>query len=455
MRNIMKRLKKIGIALALGAALITGSLSGVAAPVPQCKAAIVTRYYLYVDNYTYEVTAEQYEGAVSRQNDEKELVRYLREILGDRLPSTFSTVSGKVVTAYENDNGDETEENSDFVIRNGVLTSYRGEAAEVTIPEGVTTISSLAFCSPKIKCVRIPSCVKAIRRYAFYRCSSLKYIVFDKENTTLDNNIIFECNKLTNIVAPKGSKAYQYAQENDILVTTTEAPQCNVSHSYLLVGDKEKNTILNNIYGVKWKSNKSKIVSVSKGGTIKAKKKGKATITATVNGKDYHYQVTVYNKSMNKRIKQIVKSCIRKGMSKYDKVKAVHNWMIRNVKYDYYRFQTGTIPNVSHTAKGALIKKVAVCDGYAHAFKMIMKKLKIPCKFVVGSSQGVGHGWNMVKLGGKWYHVDVTFDDPIVNNSNTNTVPRYSYFLKSSSTMSRSHIWKKSKYPKCTSKKYE
>ena len=216
-----------------------------------------------------------------------------------------------------------------------------------------------------------------------------------------------------------------------------------------------RSTIFNNLQGVSWKSSKKKVVSVSRGGTIHAKQKGKATITATVNGKSYRYKVTVYNKSIKKRLHQITKSCIKKDMNRYEKVRAVHNWLIRNVKYDYYRYQTGSIPHVSHTAKGALIKKVAVCDGYAHAFQMIMKKLKIPCKFVVGSSQGIGHGWNMVKIGGKWYHVDVTFDDPIVNESNKNTIPRYTYFLKSSSTMKKSHKWKKSKYPKCTSKKYE
>ena len=86
---------------------------------------------------------------------------------------------------------------------------------------------------------------------------------------------------------------------------------------------------------------------------------------------------------------------------------------------------------------------------------MVMRKLRIPCRFVVGSSDGVGHGWNMVKLNNKWYHVDVTYDDPIINGSNKNKTPRYTYFLKSSSVMKKTHKWVKSKYPKCTSKKYD
>jgi len=152
---------------------------------------------------------------------------------------------------------------------------------------------------------------------------------------------------------------------------------------------------------------------------------------------------------------QIIKSVIKKDMTNYQKVQAVHNWMIRNVKYDYYSLKRGYVPSVSHTAKGALLKKVAVCDGYSRAFQMVMRKLKIPCRFVTGSSGSVGHAWNMVKLSGKWYHIDVTFDDPIINGTNTNKKPYYTYFLKSSSVMKKTHHFTASKYPKCNSKKYD
>lgn len=458
----MKRVRKIGGVLAIVVVLLCSTIATDVGPITKSRAALVVRYFLYVDNDTFEVTKEQYEQTRIRQNDEQALVQYLREILGERLPSSFSTVSGRVVTTTDtsmpsnNSLHEGNTEQSDFVINDGVLIRYQGQAEQVVIPDGVVSISSLAFYNnAKVKTVTIPASVKKIDKYAFFRCTELRYVVFSMENTELAENIIYECDKLTNIVAPKESKAYEYAGKNDLLVTTSSTPQCSVAHTYLLIGDKEKNVVLNNIHSVKWKSSKSKIVTVSKGGTIKAKRKGNATITATANGKKYTYKVTVYDKSVTKRVNQVIKSCIKKNMSNYDKVKAVHNWMIRNVKYDYYRLQTGTIPKISHKAEGALMKKIAVCDGYAHAFQMIMNKLKIPCKFVVGRSQGVGHAWNMVKLAGKWYHVDVTFDDPIVNKSNTNTTPRYNYFLKSSATMSKSHIWKKAKYPKCTSKKYE
>ena len=456
----MKRLKKIGVVF-LFLVSLTGGIAGGTGFHMTSQAAEVTRYYIYLDQIGYEVTKEQYEQVYSNQNDEQALLQCLKQILGDQMPASFSVVSGRVVSSDDGQTGSlipstmGSSDNSDFYIQDGVLVSYRGTSATVQIPDGVTKISSLAFYNDsKVKAVILPSSVTSVGKYAFARCSALRYVVFPKETVTLGNKVIYECSKLTNIVAPKGSKAYQYAKENNLVVTTGRDTKLSQTHCYLLPGDSEKNQLLNNIASVKWKSSKNSVITVSSAGTIKAKKKGTATVTATAGGEKYTCKVTVYGKTVGKRVNQIIKSVIRKDMTRYEKIKAVHNWMIRNVKYDYYHLLQGNIPKVAHTAKGALIKKVAVCDGYAHAFQMVMRKLKIPCRFVVGRSGGVGHGWNMVKLGGKWYHVDVTFDDPIINDSNTNTTPYYTYFLKSSSVMKKSHNWVKSKYPKCTSKKY-
>lgn len=455
----MIRLRKIGVVLLLLVSL-TGGIVGNTGYTLTSQAAEVTRYYIYLDQTGYEVTKEQYQQIYSNQNDQQALLQYLRLILGDRMPASFSVVYGRVVTSDDGQTAlipptTTVSDLSDYVIQEGVLVSYKGTSAIVQVPSGVTRISSLAFYNnSNVKAVILPSSVTSVEKYAFANCSSLKYIVFPKETVSFGSKIIYQCNKLTNIVAPKGSKAYRYAQNNNLVVTTGKSAKLSQSHCYLLVGDSQKNVLYNNISSVTWKSSKKSVVTVSSGGTLKAKKKGTATVTATAGGKEYTCKVTVYTKNVDMRVDQVIRSVIRKDMTRYEKVKAVHNWMIRNVKYDYYRLKQGYIPRVSHTAKGALVKKVAVCDGYAHAFQMIMKKLKIPCRFVVGSSEGVGHAWNMVKLGGKWYHVDVTFDDPIINGRNTNTTPYYTYFMKSSSVMKKSHNWVKSKYPKCTSKKY-
>ena len=226
--------------------------------------------------------------------------------------------------------------------------------------------------------------------------------------------------------------------------------------SLLLPGDTEKMPLFNSL-DAKYSSSNKKIVSVDKKGTIHAKKKGSATITAVCGTVKYHYKVKVYKKNQNERIKQIRKSeKLPGGKSRINRIKAVHDWMVRNISYDYNSYRKGRVPGVAHTSKGALIRKLCVCDGYAYGFLKVMKSMNIPCKVVHGTADGVSHAWNMVKIGKKWYHIDVTWDDPIIENSNANTVPNYTYFLKSTAYMkAHDHHFQEKKYPKCTSKKYD
>lgn len=71
---------------------------------------------------------------------------------------------------------------------------------------------------------------------------------------------------------------------------------------------------------------------------------------------------------------------------------------------------------MKHTSYGALVDGRAVCDGYSHAFQLLSKRLGINCTVVEGTSEfntdaEDGHMWNCIELGGKWYHIDVTWND--------------------------------------------
>lgn len=100
------------------------------------------------------------------------------------------------------------------------------------------------------------------------------------------------------------------------------------------------------------------------------------------------------------------------SMSAVEKALVVHDYLVQNCEYDYERFTTGTVPEISHTAYGALVNRMAVCDGYAQAYVYIMNhKLGIPCTIV--SSDPMNHAWNMIEIDGKWYHTDLTWDDPV------------------------------------------
>lgn len=111
-----------------------------------------------------------------------------------------------------------------------------------------------------------------------------------------------------------------------------------------------------------------------------------------------------------------------------DKVMAVHDYILDNVTYDN-NYIVGY-------AYGAIIEKRAVCQGYASAFQKILSKLGIEGRTVGGTSKGVSHKWNRVKLDDGWYFVDTTWDD----NDNINyPLKNYAYFLINSEILNRDH----------------
>ena len=125
----------------------------------------------------------------------------------------------------------------------------------------------------------------------------------------------------------------------------------------------------------------------------------------------------------------------------YQDIKMVHDYLVENLEYD----TSLSKPNI-YDIYGALVKKVAVCEGYARAFKYIMDEMQIPCVLVIGegtNSQGEteNHAWNYVQVEGKWYAIDVTWDDPVVSGGGrASRESRYKYFLKGSNTFKQDHI---------------
>lgn len=126
--------------------------------------------------------------------------------------------------------------------------------------------------------------------------------------------------------------------------------------------------------------------------------------------------------------------------SDYKKVKYLHNWIIDNMEYD-----TSSEKEDTRNIYGALKNRVIVCEGYAKLFKYILDKMQIPCVIVSGeATNSVGktelHAWNYVFIDNKWYAVDVTWDDPLIEGGGKLTDEnRYRYFLKGASEFLKDH----------------
>ena len=124
----------------------------------------------------------------------------------------------------------------------------------------------------------------------------------------------------------------------------------------------------------------------------------------------------------------------------YEDIKMVHDYLVDNIEYD-----TSISADNIYDVYGALVNRVAVCEGYARSFKYILDEMGIPCVLVIGTgtnSRGEieRHAWNYVELQGNWYAVDCTWDDPIiVGSGNVSKSSKYKYFLKGSSEFYSDH----------------
>lgn len=153
-----------------------------------------------------------------------------------------------------------------------------------------------------------------------------------------------------------------------------------------------------------------------------------------------------------RRADEILGRIIKPGMSDFEKELAIHDYIVNNCRYDIEGLREGAIPPESHTAYGVLVKGTAVCEGYASAMKLLLDKAKIPCIIVTGHSKGEPHAWNMVCLGGQYYHVDATWDDPDMASGEQTL--SHVYFNLMDDDMVKDHSWDRGDYPRCVSDKY-
>ena len=102
---------------------------------------------------------------------------------------------------------------------------------------------------------------------------------------------------------------------------------------------------------------------------------------------------------------------IDKNWSDTEKALYIHDWLSVNFMYDYDLFEEPGTEN--HDILNFLKDKRGVCESYANTYMYILRRIGINSYLVV--SEEDNHGWNVVQIDGKWYHVDVTNDDPILS----------------------------------------
>lgn len=133
---------------------------------------------------------------------------------------------------------------------------------------------------------------------------------------------------------------------------------------------------------------------------------------------------------------KILEEIISPNQSDIEKEIAIHDYLVDNINY----VDTG---DSSYNAYSALINGIAVCSGYTECFKTLLDMLGIENATISGEAGGQQHIWNVVNLDNHWYHVDVTWDDPVGSSSD---YIDHSYFNISADDMALDHTWDRSRY---------
>ena len=153
-------------------------------------------------------------------------------------------------------------------------------------------------------------------------------------------------------------------------------------------------------------------------------------------------KIREHQKAMASRVEKLVRPA--KSMSELKKEKYVHDFICQNVRYDKLK------KSYSHEIIGPLGQGVGVCEGIAKSVKVLLDALGVWNVIAIcGNNPEKGikyrHTWNIVKIGGTYYHLDATFD-----NSLGDEEIRYDYFNLDDKNIFRDHEPLIAPAPSCT-----
>ena len=155
----------------------------------------------------------------------------------------------------------------------------------------------------------------------------------------------------------------------------------------------------------------------------------------------YVYEFTLSGtNALQNKIKSVASSC--KGSTQWNTALNLHDWLTHNMYYDL---------DLEFYGADSILRGYGVCDSYSKIYLMLCSEAGIPVRRVTNN----GHAWNAVRLGGKWYYVDCTWDDPSGVKQKVSGSERYTYFCLNSTLLALDHpkpwTWAHSSAQTCSS----
>ncbi|MBQ6323690.1 MAG: hypothetical protein IJI22_02530 [Bacilli bacterium] len=144
---------------------------------------------------------------------------------------------------------------------------------------------------------------------------------------------------------------------------------------------------------------------------------GRVTLSVTKNYSEEDIEM------INAKVDELYPQLVNENLSARDNIKNIHDYIVNTTKYDSARTDYGTINYRSDIAYGPLFEGYGICGGYTDLMQLFLERLNIK-SYRISSDN---HIWNAIYLDNTWYHLDVTWDDPVATDGKDYLI--YDYFI--------------------------
>ena len=158
-------------------------------------------------------------------------------------------------------------------------------------------------------------------------------------------------------------------------------------------------------------------------------------------------KVRAHHRALQSRVEKLARPML--GAPPLEQERYIHDLLCGSVRYDKLK------KPYSHEIIGPLGHGVGVCEGIAKSVKVLCDAIGLWCIIAhCGNNPAKGikyqHTWNIVRLDGTYYHLDVTFDNTLSAESGGARLLRYDYFNLDDKQVFRDHEPLIAPAPACT-----
>ena len=132
---------------------------------------------------------------------------------------------------------------------------------------------------------------------------------------------------------------------------------------------------------------------------------------------------------VEREVERLSSELIVAGDTDINNIRRIHDYIIDHSVYDSNRSDYNDTTYRSDIAYGPLLQGYGICGGYTDAMELFLEELGIQ-SYKISSEQ---HVWNAIYLDGEWYHLDLTWDDPVTSTGEN--LIEHNFFLIDTPTL--------------------